>query len=87
MRATSDSICRRAAPEFAELTLGVASLVCFAFERGVEGRDGTLKLGGVQVSLGQFLFGFLYLLLNLGELALEGQGALRASAAAVTVTL
>ena len=53
-----------------------------AFDGGVEGGDLVLEFGGVEVGLGQFLLGFFYLLLNLGEFALEGERALCAGTAA-----
>ena len=64
------------------LALGVAALVGLAFDGGVEGGDLVLQIGGVEVGLSQFLLGLLYFLLNFDELALEGERALCAGAAA-----
>ena len=64
------------------LALGVAALVGLAFDGGVELGDLVLEGGGVEVGLGKLLLGLLDLLLDFGELALEGEWALRAGAAA-----
>ncbi len=64
------------------LALGVAALVGLAFDGGVEGGDLVLEIGGAEIGLGQLLLGLLYLLLDFGELALEGEWTLCAGTAA-----
>ncbi len=82
MRATSDSIWRRAAPELADSRSASRRSWVLPSMVALSVGDLVLELGGAQVGLGQLLFGLLYLLLYLGEFALEGQWALRARTAA-----